>query len=255
MGLLTALVFAGAWGMSWVETSQPDFGDGAPDGNIYASYRDSGAVEFLPRFDLNNDGYMDLVCPDDSGPYLRVYFGSATGYDSADSRYFPMAGGGGVDIADLNTDGFAELIHSGWHARNVVIYWGSDSGPSPTDTTRLGTGGQSEAVTVHDLDRDSYLDIIAATDSGDVCVFWGSAGGYSTSNSAVVTLGGRIGHDLGVADFDKDGWTDIVAVRWNRDSNAVVYWGPGRHPREYAWLPMPDGKPHGTTVADFSRHG
>ena len=255
MGLMAALLCAGAWGMSWVETSQQDFSDGAPDNNLYVSYRDSGTVEFAPRFDLNNDGYMDMVCPDDSGPYLRVYFGSATGYDSARSRYFDVSGGGGIDIADLNTDGYAELVHSGWHARNVVIYWGSDSGPSATDTTWLSTGGQSEAVTIADLDRDSYLDIIAGTDSGDVYVFWGSYGGYASSDTSVITLGGRIGHDLGVADFDNDGWADIAAVRWNRDSNAVIYWGPGRHARAIAWLPIPDGKPHGTTVADFNRDG
>lgn len=255
LGLVAALLFAGAQGLSWVETSRQDFSDGAPDNNLYVSYRDSGTVEFMPRFDLNNDGYMDLVCPDDSGPYLRVYFGSATGYDSAHSRYYDVSGGGGIDIADLNTDGYAELVHSGWHARSVVIYWGTDSGPSATDTTRLGTGGQSEAVTIQDLDRDSYLDIIAGTDSGDVCVFWGSPGGYSSSDTSVITLGGRIGHDLGVADYDNDGWADIAAVRWSRDSNAVIYWGPGRHPRDVAWLPIPDGKPHGTTVADFDCDG
>jgi len=253
--MAAALLVAGARGMSWVETSQQDFRDGAAENNLYVSRRDSGAVEFVPRFDLNNDGYMDMVCPDDSGPYLRVYFGSATGYDSARSRYYDVPGGGGIDIADLNTDGYAELVHSGWHARNVVIYWGTDSGPSATDTTWLSTVDQSEAATVCDLDRDSYLDIVAGTDGGDVCVFWGSDDGYSSSDTSVITLGGRIGHDLGVADFDADGWVDIVAVRWNRDSNAVIYWGPGRRPRYIAWLPIPDGKPHGTTVADFNRDG
>ena len=250
-----ALLVAGAWGMSWVETSQQDFRDGAAENNLYVSHRDSGTVEFVPRFDLNNDGYMDMVCPDDSGPYLRVYFGSATGYDSAHSRYYGVPGGGGIDIADLNTDGYPELIHSGWHARNVVIYWGTDSGPSATDTTWLSTVGQSEAATVCDLDQDSYLDIVAGTDSGDVIVFWGSAGGYSSSDTSVITLGGRIGHDLGVADFDKDGWEDIVAVRWNRDTSEVIYWGPDRQARYIARLPIPDGKPHGTTVADFNRDG
>ncbi|MBM3313978.1 VCBS repeat-containing protein, partial [candidate division WOR-3 bacterium] len=255
IGLMLFALAAGAWSLTWVETSQQDFSDGVLENNLYVSYRDGGAIEFTARFDLNGDGYLDLVCPDDSGPYLRIYFGSTAGYDSARSRYFSVTGGGGVEVADLDTDGYADLVHSGWRAQNVIIYWGTDSGPSPTDTTWLATGGQSEAVTVHDLDRDSYLDIIAARDSGGVLVFWGSLSGYSGADTSVILLNGRVGHDLGVADLDQDGWADIVAVRWNRDSNAVIYWGPGRQPRELAWLPIPDGKPHGTTIADFNRDG
>ncbi|OYD14892.1 hypothetical protein CH330_07205 [candidate division WOR-3 bacterium JGI_Cruoil_03_51_56] len=56
---------------TWIETSQSDFGDGSYHSNIYASHRNGGAVEFEPRFDLNNDGYCDLLCADGPGPYLH----------------------------------------------------------------------------------------------------------------------------------------------------------------------------------------
>jgi hypothetical protein len=254
-GGILVLVTATGLAATWVETSAQDFTDGTHEDNIYVSHRGGGAVEFIPRFDLNNDSYIDLVCPDDSGPWLRVYFGSATGFDSARSRYYVSYGGGGADMADLNTDGYAELIHSGWHARHVTIYRGTDSGPSPTDTTWLYTGGQSEATTVCDLDRDSYLDIVAATDSSTIYVFWGSDTGYASSNRTVITLDGRIGHNLEVADFDRDGYLDIAAVPWTRSLNPVIYWGPGRTARNIVWLPVSDGNPHGTTVADLNRDG
>jgi len=51
-------VFAGN---TWTETTQGDFADGAHENTIYASHRSGGAVEFVPRFDLNNDGYNDLI--------------------------------------------------------------------------------------------------------------------------------------------------------------------------------------------------
>jgi hypothetical protein len=252
---LLAVLLGGAWGLTWVETSAADFGDGTPDNGLYASHRDGGAVEFGARFDLNNDGYIDLVCPDDSGPYLRVYFGSATGYDSANSRYYPISGGGGADMADLNTDGFPELIHSGWHSRVMTIYWGTDSGPSPTDTTQLATAGECEAVYAFDLDRDTYLDLICGTDTSTVTIFWGSAAGYSSSDTSIVALDGRIGQNLEIADFDQDGWADIAAVSWTRNANPVIYWGPGRRAREVVWLRTADGKSHGVTTADFDRDG
>ena len=252
---LLVLLAGGARALTWVETSAADFNDGTLDNSLYASHRDSGAVEFVPRFDLNNDGYIDLVCPDDSGPYLRAYFGSATGYDSANSQYYPMNGGGGVDMADLNTDGFPELISSGWHSRVMTIYWGTDSGPSPTDTTQLATVGRCEAVYAFDLDHDTYLDLVCATDTSTVTVFWGSASGYSNSDTSIVALDGMIGQNLEVADFDQDGWADIAAVSWTRNANPVIYWGPGRRPRDVVWLPTSDGKSHGVTCADLDRDG
>ncbi len=252
---LFALLFGGAQALSWVETSAADFNDGTPDNGLYASHRGDGAVEFVGRFDLNNDGYIDLVCPDDSGPYLRVYFGSAAGYDSAHSRYYPMSGGGGVDMADLNTDGYPELIHSGWHSRVMTIYRGTDSGPSPTDTTQLATVGRCEAVYAFDLDHDTYLDLICGTDTSTVTIFWGSAAGYSNSDTSIVALDGMIGQNLEVADFDRDGWADIAAVCWTRNANPVIYWGPGRRPRAVVWLPTADGKSHGVTAADFDKDG
>ncbi len=246
--------------VTWTETSVQDFRDGVLDPMMYVSHRqsldpDSGCVEFFARFDVDNNGYTDLVCADDSGPYLRVYFGSASGYDSLHSRYYPVPGGGNVDLADLNLDGRAEMIHSGWRSGHVTIYWGTDSGPSQTDTTWLGISGQSEAVAVCDLDRDSYLDILAGSDDGNIYIFWGSAAGYSTANRTSVYLGGSVGHNLEIADFDKDGCPDIAASLWSRNRNPIIYWGTGRSPRTITWLPVLDNNPHGITVADFDRDG
>jgi len=241
----------------WTESRVEDFADGQLDPMMYVSRRtvtepDSGCIEFFSRFDLDNNGYFDLVSTDDSGPYLRVYFGSASGYSVANSRYYPVPGGGNVDLADLNLDGYAELIHSGWRSGHITIYWGTDSGPSPVDTTWLVISGQSEAVTVYDLDRDAYLDIIAGSDNGMVYIFWGDADGYNSSRRSSIFLNGSVGHNLEVADFDKDGWGDIVASLWSRNQAPVVYWGSGRSPRRIVWLPVSGNNPHGVTVADLN---
>jgi len=213
---------------------------------------DSGCVEFFARFDVDNNGYFDLVCADDSGPFLRLYFGSSSGYSPNNRRLFPVPGGGNIDLADLNLDGRAELVHSGWRSGHVTIYWGSDSGPSPGDTTWLTISGQSEAVAIYDLDRDSYLDILAGSDNGMLYIFWGSSAGYSSANRSSVFLNGSIGHNLEVADLDQDGYGDIVASLWSRNQAAVIYWGAGRTPKSIAWLPVSPNNPHGVSVADLN---
>lgn len=242
-------------GATWVETSAGDFLDGAFSDGIYGSNRGGGAVEFVARLDLNNDGFIDIICPDDTVGLVRVYFGAPTGFDTLACRRFPSAGGGGAEVADLNCDGHAELIHSGWHARFVTVYWGSDSGPSGSDTTRLDVLDKSEAVTVADLDRNGWLDIIAGVRSSLIQVFWGSAAGYLTANRTDVTVTGKVGHNLDVADLDNDGWLDIVAATWDQRANPVVYWGPDRTPREVKYLPVTELNPHGVAIADLNRDG
>ena len=64
---------------TWTETTQEDFKDGNYERNIYASHLDGGTIEFAPRFDLNNDGYIDIVTCDGGGPYVTIYWGSSSG--------------------------------------------------------------------------------------------------------------------------------------------------------------------------------
>jgi hypothetical protein len=254
--LLVLLLAAGfAVADTWLETTGPDFADGRYQANLYASMRDGGAVEFVPRFDYSNDGWIDVACPDDSGPYLHLHLGSLTGFNTTPAIRYEIPGGGGVAGADLDCNGFTDLVHSGWITGSVVIYWGTAVGPSQADTTWLTVSGRAEAVHIHDLDRDSYLDIIVGNTAQSLQIFWGSDQGYSNLNQTSVQLEGSIGHNLEVADFDQDGWADIAAVPWTRNLNAIVYWGPNRTPRDTVWLPVTDSNPHGITTADLDTDG
>jgi hypothetical protein len=105
--------------VQWVESRVSDFTDGETDPTLYVSNRaqlepDSGCVEFFSRFDVDNNGYYDLGCSDDSGPYLMLYLGTSSGYSPTDRLKYPIPAGGNIELADLNLDGHAELIHSGW---------------------------------------------------------------------------------------------------------------------------------------------
>ncbi|MFO7676516.1 MAG: FG-GAP-like repeat-containing protein [bacterium] len=252
---LTLLCALAAPAAVWVQTTGPDFAAGTPSDNLYASATGGGAVEFVSRFDYNADGWIDLVCTDDTLGLVRLYFGSATGYDSSRCISYPAPGGGGVAGADLDGDGWPELIHSGWSAGAVVIYRGGPAGPSPDDTTWLDVTGRAEAVSIQDLDRDNWLDIVVGNTSQSLEIFWGSPAGHSSGNLTRIPLDGSIGHNIEIADYDRDGWPDIACVPWTRNLNPVVYWGPNRTPRETVWLPVNDSNPHGVTAADFNSDG
>jgi hypothetical protein len=251
-----AVVAGAADALTWTETSWQDFSDGQFSDNLYVSHRDSGTIEFEWAFDLNKDGYCDLMCADWTGPYLRVYFGDSTGYSIQRRRLLPIGYGGGCDVGDLDCDGHPDLVHSGWHS-GASIFRGTDSGPDPANPQQLDADG-AETVTIDDLDRDGYLDLIFPGEDATLAIYWGSADGYSPSRRTRIPFGHGLSHNATVADLDKDGFRDVVLCMYEGSSQQpVVYFGVNRTYR-IEWLDyLSSGSygPHGTTVADFDRDG
>jgi hypothetical protein len=86
---LMLLFVCGVQGQTfWVETTQEDFRDGTYERNLYSSHRGGGALESVPRFDLNNDGYIDLYVSNINVPYVIVYYGSPSGYSPSNRKLF-----------------------------------------------------------------------------------------------------------------------------------------------------------------------
>ncbi|MCX6844276.1 MAG: VCBS repeat-containing protein [candidate division WOR-3 bacterium] len=251
VGLATAVL-----GATWVETDWDEFRDGTFEHNLYVSHRDSGTVEFVPRFDLNNDAWIDLVCSDWTGPYLRVYFGDSSGFSAARRRIFPITYGGGSDAADLNCDGYADLIRPGWHS-DPCIYWGSDSGHSPDNQTILSAHG-AEATMTADLDNDGYLDIVFPGEDGPLVIYWGTASGYTSSQRTEIPIGYGMGFNSEIADLNRDGYLDIIVTCYNPSGEQpVIYFGAGRayHIEWLQYRASSEYGPHGLTVADFDHNG
>jgi hypothetical protein len=226
----------------WVETTQEDFRDGVYERNLYASHLGGGAVEYAPRFDLNNDGYIDLFTADRSGPNAKIYWGDASGYSSTNVTLFPSGAAGNCDAADLNGDGYADFVVM--HFRNwfqLSIYWGTPTGPSSTNATHISFYQEGENCFIADFNKDGYLDIVnGASIAGYGAVFWGSATGFDFNNRTDLPQG--IGqHNIEVADFDKDNWLDIMYPEYLSSSvnRATIFWGSetGFSPQNHTYLP------------------
>ena len=236
-----------------IETTQEDFRDGIFSRNIYASRRNGGAIEFTTRFDLNNDGYLDVVSGN-SEHY--VFWGGAQGFSSDRITSYPSMRGNNIG-ADLNCDGYPELITAGFGSGVIKIYWGTATGPDPSNSTELVCNTATvECVYVSDLNKDGYLDIITESFSYDTAaIFWGDVNGYSISNRSLLpTLHAQ--HNLEIADLNKDGWLDIVIPNDGGTVN-YIYWGTasGYNTAHRTSLPTPGGTPHGLSVADLNNDG
>ena len=259
--IICILILGAAFSQStWLETTQQDFADGVFERNIYASQLDGGTVEFVPRFDLNNDGYLEIVTCDIGGPYVRVYWGGASGYSSSNSVGLLSTGAGDCDIADLNGDGYADFVvtHANSDSR-LAIYWGSSTGPSASNVFNfpLAPDMPNEVSYVADLNKDGYLDIVIGTynNLSVGAIFWGSDSGYSSLNLTTLP-NAYASHNTEVADLNKDNWLDIIYVN-NYSSVNYIYWGGPSGYSSFNMTPLsaPYPTPHGSSVADLDGDG
>lgn len=247
----------------WIDTRYTDFQQGIYDAEIYISRRlqqetnpsDSGCIEYHVRFDVNNDGWYDLISADEFGPNLTIWLGSSSGYSDANCLTYSITSGGNCDISDLNLDGYPELIHSGYRMGYARIYWGTATGPSSTNITSL-PNNDAEAVYVADFDKDTYLDIVLAGSNGFLYIYWGSSSGYSSSNRLDINIGTTLAHNIEAADLDNNGYLDIIVIEQDSPYDIVILYQTSTRNFISSSLDFADtSHSHGLSIADLDNDG
>jgi hypothetical protein len=227
--------------LTWIEDSFEDFNDGEFDSSgadLYATAK--GAIKTINRFDLNGDGYLDLVFNASHDVVAAIpptcYELSGQGR-SGQSYELPALGTKCAAVADLNKDGFLEAVllpnHDGSTPRRYMsIFWGGDDGWSGRRKTGLITISPL-AVDVADIDGDTWLDIIVLNGSrwapedgreSVLRIYWGSEEGFRYEAFKDLVLDRAV--DLKVEDLDNDLRPDIVILRKN-PSKALIFWNDG----------------------------
>ncbi len=126
------------------------------------------------------------------------------------------------------------MAETGRRLQENYIYWGSSDGFSPARRSAL-MGKGTRGVSIADLDRDGYLDVIflntglSAEDKNlDAYIYWGGPSGFVTTQRTEIPSGGS-GLPL-AADFNSDGHLDLVFARGKDD--VQILWGR-RQTRNY----------------------
>jgi hypothetical protein len=214
---------------NWIEDSFSDFADGELDAsgqNLYVS-RD-GHVRTIHRFDLNQDGYLDLIF--NSTHDLRFFVPATQG--TVDRQRQPASsplaveGSIGVALADLNRDGHADAVfcpnYNGLqnNRRMLTILWGGDDGWAARRSNGFLPVHAAADVAIADLNADDWPDItilngeawLPGQPGGRILrIYWGGPHGYLLTRRR--DLGVPDALDLTAADFDGDGAGDLAVLR------------------------------------------
>ncbi len=247
---LSALIIScagvNAFGQSWVEDSFEDFVDGTLDAsgnNIYVSH--DGKIRTINRFDLNDDGWIDLLFPHthDRQNIIQPTLAEISSTREISTSRLAVDGSKQVEAADLNKDGWLDLVFcpssSGLqYPRRFlsIIYGGEDGWPASRSNGLLPVHGVN-AIALADLNNDSWVDIVTLNAKGwlhgqpegkIVRVFWGGERGYILTRYEDVGVKNAIA--LASGDFDGDGANDVAFLR--SDNNIEIFWSTATNENE-----------------------
>ncbi len=224
---------------TWVEDTFEDFRDGQLDAsgqNIYVC-RD-GTIRTIHRFDLNDDGYIDLLFNSTHDTSAFIPATLATVGPNAEVRISRLAVEGSIQsqAADLNRDGWMDIVFcpnpSGvQHPRRflTIIWGGPDGWPASRANGWLPVYGAA-GIAVADLNGDGWPDIATLNqkawmpgqpDGRIIRIYWGSGRGYLLTHCrdfGVSNASGIFG-----ADFDGDGAADAAVLK--PDGRIQFFWG------------------------------
>ncbi len=239
---LSALILScagvNAFGQSWVEDSFEDFVDGTLDAsgnNIYVSH--DGKISTINRFDLNDDGWIDLLFPHthDRQNIIQPTLAEISSTREISTSRLAVDGSKQVEAADLNKDGWLDLVFcpssSGlqYPRRFVSIIYGGEDGWPASRSNGLLPVHDVGAIALADLNDDSWLDIVTLNAEGwlhgqpdgkIMRVFWGGERGYILTRYQDVGVENAIA--LASGDFDGDGATDVAFLR--SDNTIEIFW-------------------------------
>ncbi|MEW5979562.1 MAG: VCBS repeat-containing protein [Acidobacteriota bacterium] len=238
------------------------------DGGARDYVSKSGTIELIHRWDLNNDGQLDLVMAQDHNQIENVdafiYWGTSKGYRSLFPSFWkqvpafklvraiglgqesltmlPTFGGGHVKIADLDRDGYLDIvfpntIHNHTVHMPAYVYWGGPEGYSLRHRTELPTLFALD-IAVADLNRDGYPDLVLANfgyESGDR---WG----YKDNLESYIYWGNPEGFSIkrrasistrsavscATGDFNGDGWPDLAFANNDLQHRSVAVYLGGK---------------------------
>jgi len=187
---------------SWYELDIYYGGSNGPDTTPDLSLDPATCRHVLVQ-DVNLDGYLDMLVNENPSAKPDLYLGSVDGLDLVIDQSFSIGGVLSYETkaGDLNGDGYVDLVFNLYESSNykMKFFPGSYKGWSDS-TVVVGPVFDYGQITVGDVDKDGYDDIVAAVGDGgtgyETLVY---RGGTSWPQSPSIRKTGGANAAMGVA--------------------------------------------------------
>jgi len=166
--VITSLCYAEINRSKWVEDTFEDFIDGKLDAsgqNIYV--RRDGVISTIHRYDINNDGYLDIFFGNthDEQTVVSPTIAIIDKNKNIKSYDLDILGSNHIQVSDLNRDGLPDLIFSLTNdglqtsRRFLTIVYGGKDGWFPSRSGGLLTANNPSDTAIVDINGDGWSDI------------------------------------------------------------------------------------------------
>ncbi|MCA9254375.1 MAG: VCBS repeat-containing protein [Phycisphaerales bacterium] len=180
--------------------------------------------------DMDEDGIDDAVCVTE----FSASSGPAIGYGNSDGSLGPFeshslgqtSGVTDLDVGDINGDGHLDIACTRFGDDRLTILLGNgDRSFQPPVSFNTPDGPAN--VRVADFNNDGLDDVVTGNyRDGSFSVFLASAPELLDYHYGTWTrFGGGVSADIEVADFDQDGFVDLLMPSWS--SGPELRWGNG----------------------------
>ena len=135
------------------------------------------------------------------------------------------SGPSSVAAADVNEDGRIDIVVVNTEVNTVGILFGDGNGRfAATQVYNTDNAPRPSSVTVTDMNRDRYLDILVTNpDTSNMAVLWGDSNS-TFSDISYLSIGfGSNPSSLAVADLNNDQQPDVILANWNNNNLSVFF--------------------------------
>ncbi|MEW5925122.1 MAG: FG-GAP-like repeat-containing protein [Candidatus Zixiibacteriota bacterium] len=175
----------------------------------------------IVTFDIDEDDDLDIAMA--TTYHVSVFLNNGDGtfapridYSCGDSWNY------GLDMGDFNGDSYIDLLTSNYNVDSLRVLINDGNGAF-TSVVSLGCYHALDVIAV-DVDLNNFCDIVAVTYPGEIVIFPGNGDG-TFSDSVVYPAGNRC-NAVNDADFDQDGYPDLV-VNGNASLTVSVFLNDG----------------------------